>query len=71
MESKQPDKLMPFIMAATNSACMSFVMCLVNIGFHPPFWPEFLKSFLIGLAVTVPISYILPVLLNRGGRKEK
>lgn len=51
-------------MAVTNSFFMSFVMCLINIGFHLPFFMELIKSFLIGLVVTLPISYLLPALLN-------
>lgn len=66
---KNKNKYLPLIMAITNSACMSLVMCLINVGLIPPFFIEFIKSFFIGLIVTLPISYFLPALLNR--RKDK
>ena len=70
MKNKEGKKYLPLIMVITNSFCMSFVMCLINIGFHPPFFVELIKSFFIGLVVTLPISYLLSVLLNEKGARH-
>lgn len=64
MRSKKA-AIIPAIMAAANSLAMGFVMCVINVGFGPHFGPALLQSFLIGLAVTTPVSYLLPVLLNK------
>ena len=63
--------LIPCIMAVANSGCMSLVMCLLNVGLGPHFWGEFFRSFLIGMAVTLPISYAFPVLLNKKLPRKK
>lgn len=55
----------PGIMALANSACMSLIMCVINVGFGPHFLGAFFQSLLIGLVVTLPISYLLPILLNK------
>lgn len=62
---KKSNALMPLIMSVANSLCMGFVMCLVNVGFGPHFLGAFVQSLLIGIAVTLPVSYLLPILLKK------
>lgn len=57
--------LIPFTMALVNSAGMSLIMCILNVGFGPHFLGEFIKSLLIGMIVTLPVSYVLPSFLNK------
>lgn len=62
---KKQAVLIPAIMAAANSGCMALVMCAINVGFGPHFLPAFLQSLVIGLVVTLPLSYLLPAALNK------
>ena len=63
--SKKKGILIPLIMATANSACMSLVMCFINVGLGPHFAGALIQSFLISLVVTLPISYLLPIPLNK------
>ena len=49
-----------FITASLMSMAMSFVMTLVNVGIGPIFLIAWLKGWLIGLAVSFPLSYFIP-----------
>ena len=55
----------PIVMAIVMSLIMSFAMVAINVGFSgpAPFFPAWGMSFLIGLAVALPVSLIFTPLL--------
>ncbi len=54
-----------FIMGAMMVFLMSFVVTLVNIGWHADFLQSWAKSFSIAYVVAVPVIYFLAPLARR------
>lgn len=54
-----------FIMGAMMVFLMSFVVTLVNIGWHADFLLSWAKSFAIAYVVAVPVIYFLAPLARR------
>ena len=54
-----------FTTAIIMSACMSFTMIVVNLGFVPNLFSIFLRRWPIGFAVALPLSFILPPLVQK------
>ena len=54
-----------FTTAFFMSACMSFVMVLINIGFVEDLFFIFLRRWPIGFAVALPLSFILPPFVQK------
>ena len=51
--------------ATLMSACMSFVMVIINLGFVSGLFLIFLRRWPIGFAVALPLSFILPPLVQK------
>ncbi|KNF07652.1 protein of unknown function DUF2798 [Gottschalkia purinilytica] len=45
--------------------CMSFAMTLINLGMSDIFFKAWMKSWVIGLIVTLPISFIFPPIIGK------
>jgi hypothetical protein len=52
-------------MCVFMSVLMSFVMTLVSIGFSDEFIPAWLKGVAIGFCVALPLSFLIPILMNK------
>jgi hypothetical protein len=48
-----------FSLAIIFSSLMGFAMLAINVGFIPGFFMLFLKSFGIGMVVSLPIAFII------------
>jgi hypothetical protein len=44
---------------------MSFVMVVINVGLHTNFVIPWLKGWLIGFIVSLPLAFLLPPLLQK------
>jgi hypothetical protein len=71
-ESKQINKtavkrniIVSLGMCVCMSVFMSFVMTAVSIGFSEIFIPAWLKGVIIGFCVALPLSFLIPMLMNR------
>ena len=47
------------------SFCMSLVMTIVNVGFVNYFFMAWLRSWMIGFLVALPLAFILPPLIQK------
>lgn len=56
-------------MALCMSMCMSLVMSIINVGFVDYFLSVWLKSWGIGLLVSLPLTFFLPQLIQKIGTK--
>jgi hypothetical protein len=54
-----------FSMAFIMSMCMSFVMTLINLGLGGDFVRVWLASWGIGFVVSLPLSFFLPLFLQK------
>ncbi len=57
--------LFVILMATTMSLVMSFAMTLVNSGFNSAFLDRWMRSFGIGLLVSVPTALLIVPVLRR------
>lgn len=60
MTDRRKRILVALINAFCMSTLMSFVMCIINVGFGNHFIEAWLKGWIIAFAVAFPLSYILP-----------
>jgi len=51
------------------SSCMSFVMTVVNIGFTQRFFIAWIRAFVIGFAVALPVSLIIIPVIRKNIEK--
>lgn len=65
----QPQKrfhlIFSFVMGAMMISVMTFVISLVNVGWHPNFFQVWAKAFLVAYVVGVPVIYFLAPVARR------
>jgi hypothetical protein len=54
-----------FCMATIMSMCMSLVMTAINVGFNHDFFRPWLMGWGFGFLASLPLSFILPPLLQK------
>jgi hypothetical protein len=48
-----------FIMGAMMISIMTFVITMVNVGFSPDFFARWIRAFMVGYVVGVPVIFFL------------